>query len=164
MVHGDLEQHDVALEQLQRARDLVERGYGSEHPTLAGIDNGIGGVHRARGEFEAARRVFARAVKIAGAAGSPAEAQGLTLLGLVELDAGNPAAALEPLERGLARHLELEGQDPVFTADAQFGLARALWAARGDRQRARELAERARAAYSDPEDVAEIDAWVKARD
>ncbi len=62
-------------------------------------------------------------------------------IGHAYLDLKKPVDAIAPLERAL-RLLGTEG-DPMSTAEIQFGLARALWASKRDRARARSLAEAA---------------------
>jgi tetratricopeptide (TPR) repeat protein len=87
----------------------------------------------------------------------------LTALGRAMLALGRPQEALPPLERALKLR---ESPPTPVTAETRFALARALWDAHADRARARELATKARAAYSRVSDAmhaAEIDAWLAAR-
>ncbi|HEV7555140.1 MAG TPA: serine/threonine-protein kinase, partial [Kofleriaceae bacterium] len=73
---------------------------------------------------------------------------GLTLVGLSEsLEAtGDPTRAIPQAERGLK--LVGKGSDQVQLARARYVLAKALWSANRDRDRARELAEQARRGFA----------------
>jgi hypothetical protein len=62
-------------------------------------------------------------------------------IGHAYLDLKKPADAIAPLERALK--VRGTGGDPMSTAEISFGLARALWASKRDRARARALAEAA---------------------
>ena len=79
-------------------------------------------------------------------------------IGLAEcmIDAGDAAAAVATIEPRVA-WLDQVGADPGAAARARFALARALVAARGDRERALALAESARAGF------ATLDAWGQKR-
>jgi tetratricopeptide (TPR) repeat protein/predicted Ser/Thr protein kinase len=89
--------------------------------------------------------------------------EALTWMGLAELGAGHPAQAATRLERAVAGRVQ-KGSSPAQLAEAQLGLARALWDAHPDqRARARSLAATARAAFATAHDDArraEADAWI----
>ena len=86
--------------------------------------------------------------------------QGLTLLARDEL-----RSAVAPLERAHGIR-EGAGASDRERAETSFALAQALTPKGRASERARQLAEEARAAYrevgGDPETVAEIDAWLAA--
>jgi len=88
----------------------------------------------------------------------------LASLATVYLETGEPAKAIEPLERGL----RIVGEDvaPEILAEGRFMLARAYGESGRDRRRALELARQAqetlRAAGEGHEDtIAEIEAWIR---
>ena len=73
-----------------------------------------------------------------------------------------PFCAIAPLERAF-RIREAKETDPARRADTSFALARALWEANREHERARALAASARDAYaraSMPSKRADVDAWL----
>ena len=99
------------------------------------------------------------------AAATPGElAHTLLNLGLAQLASGAADEAATSLERGLT--LAASGEDREFArAQLELALARALWTRRGDRSRAREIAEvsaaRLRLAGADAaEHLREVEAWL----
>src|SRR4029079_11148413 len=85
-------------------------------------------------------------------------------IGVVRLEHGAAAAAIAPLDRAIVLRSE-DGSDPAELADAQFALARALIATRGDRVRAFALAHHARSGYENARPgqrarVDDVDAWL----
>jgi hypothetical protein len=88
-----------------------------------------------------------------------------TGLGLAYLGEEQPAAAVAPLESALRTRMEKHSA-PELTGETRFALARALWARPAARQRARELAQQARADYQQVKvavDIAaKIAAWLRA--
>ncbi len=92
----------------------------------------------------------------------------LTGIGIAELRAKRPAAAIAPLERALAIRTTKKGR-PENLAETRFALARALWLSKRDRTRAVALAtaaEKALAALGGVHETrrAEVRAWIAARD
>ena len=88
----------------------------------------------------------------------------LTVLGRVELAAGNPSVAVEHLERALALR---EKSDPQYRAETAFVLAQALKKLPGEGRRAREIGEQALREYeaAGPRrtaEHAEVKAWLAA--
>ena len=89
----------------------------------------------------------------------------LTGIGEAELDRGQPARAVPPLEHALAV-AEKHPDDPLPLAGARFALARAEWDAGRDHARARGRAVAARQAYagvrSQKAQLAAVDGWLAA--
>jgi tetratricopeptide (TPR) repeat protein/predicted Ser/Thr protein kinase len=88
----------------------------------------------------------------------------LERIGTARVELGKHAEAVEPLEKSLAAGLE-QAPGHFSVTSARFSLARALVETGGDRPRAVELAEQARAAYAAlgagrAKDVERVDAWL----
>ena len=86
-------------------------------------------------------------------------------LGAVKLATRASVAAVPLFERAL-RLRQSTKTDPSLVAEAQFGLARALWDSGGDRARARSLAQQARATYENSHDATvrrQLDDWLAGR-
>jgi serine/threonine-protein kinase len=95
------------------------------------------------GEHEQARATYERAIAVREAAqgkNHPGLAESLLGLGEVLLAQANPQAAVPAFERALALS---EGAGTRILARSRFGLARALWDAGRDRERALALARQA---------------------
>jgi tetratricopeptide (TPR) repeat protein len=75
-------------------------------------------------------------------AGSLGFREGLLALGEALEAKGDAAAAREPLERAL-RIVEKTQLDPLQVAEVRFALARVLWSAKDQRERAHALASQA---------------------
>jgi tetratricopeptide (TPR) repeat protein len=164
---------DEAKAQLDAAMEIEIEIYGADSDLVAGNHNGLGVLELARGEHQAALEHFGIALEgWRNAYGEghhklayPLTGQGRALVGL-----GREAEAIAPLERALEirdapEHAE-EGKVPADeTARTCFTLAQAVWA-RGDRSRARTLAERALGLLQPIEGLQpfrdEIDAWLVA--
>ena len=122
-------------------------------------------MQRARGALAEALALDTRARGILEAAGEAPSELAVPLLGLAEthLLARRPAAAVASLELALPL-LGAGDEQRERLARVRFALARALWEARGDRARARALAEQAReglaAAPTPGEALQEVDAWI----
>ena len=88
-------------------------------------------------------------------------------LGQTKLVQGDADAAVGWFERALRlRQDDKKQNSPLLVAETQFGLARALWDANRDRQRALSLARSARAGYGDGhhgDNLAKVNAWLVAR-
>jgi tetratricopeptide (TPR) repeat protein len=162
----DLEQ---ARDYLQRALAIREQVQGAEHPDVAGTLVSLAEVAYEEHDYaasvahhERALAMFERTVGLE----HPNVAFSLIGLGKVLLADGKAYSAVVQLERALAIRSG-DDADPNLLAEAQFWLARALWEADGDRQRARELAEAARATWAkDPawsSNVGWVDEWLAER-
>jgi eukaryotic-like serine/threonine-protein kinase len=89
----------------------------------------------------------------------------LTALGRALLSLGRAKEALPALERALQLRLAHE-HDASVIADTRFALARSLWDASRDHERALSLAREARTAYAaanDVKDLASVDGWIAVR-
>jgi tetratricopeptide (TPR) repeat protein len=161
-----LQRSSEALEHLNRAVVLVERGLGNGHPELAmvisnrsEILNALGRYAEARGGFEKARVIWEREL----GADNLNLGYALTGIGLSYLGEKNPNAALVPLERAF-RIREAQELEPSRRAETRFALARALWDSRRDRGRSTTLAADASSTYAKAGAVgkaSEIDSWLR---
>ncbi|MBA2538808.1 MAG: protein kinase [Deltaproteobacteria bacterium] len=92
---------------------------------------------------------------------NPALSRVLAEIGTAHLALGNAAAAIPPLERGLALRKDMSADSQ---GEIAFVLGTAVWKVGKDRDRALALIRRARAAFggvpSRAKDLAEIDAWI----
>jgi tetratricopeptide (TPR) repeat protein len=154
-----------ALTAYQHSLRIREKTFGADHLAVARALGGLAWVHLRRGELDEARTYAERLVAIqqAAAAGKPSASVGtaLTVLGRVQIAAGQSARARETLER--SREL-VEGQ-PISVARSQYALGLAL--ERSDPARSRELIEQARATLAaqgprTARDLAEVDAHLDA--
>jgi tetratricopeptide (TPR) repeat protein len=156
---------DDGLVELRRALAIWERALGADHPSLSAALDGIGDGLRAKGDPRGAISAYARAIVLLEKAEGPDHpdlAGGLTGEGLALLDLADAHRALPLLERARASSVANPG-DPLDLARTDFALARALTATSGDRGRAHDLAEHARAAYAADDhaarELAAVVAW-----
>ncbi|HTJ44089.1 MAG TPA: tetratricopeptide repeat protein, partial [Kofleriaceae bacterium] len=156
---------DLAIGEFERARDIWQRALGPDNPSLSAAYAGLGDARLAKGDARGALAAYERGIALIEKALGPTHpdlANGLTGAGLARLALGDPRRAVASLERALAIRVADPG-DPVDLARTQFGLARALVAAGGDRGRARDLAEHARAAFAasptGQREAAAVEAW-----
>ena len=125
------------------------------------LHHNLGEIQRVEGELELAKTNFERAIELL-----PETLHGypLTGLGQLELTQGNPAAALDALERAQAA-FEVHPTHPKQRGELYFALARAF-EGMGKVKAAREHAERSLEAYREAsEDVDEeletVEAWLR---
>ncbi|WP_375769449.1 tetratricopeptide repeat protein [Archangium gephyra] len=159
---------DEALAVLKRAVEAAELARGPEHPDVAGPSSTLGQVlvdagrpAEALGHFERALRLREQAL----GAEHPELAAPLSGRGEALVLLGRAPEALAPLERALALR-ETHAVAPVELAATRFALARALWDARRDTVRARELAQKAEGALAQPGTEAlraRVQEWLGAR-
>ncbi len=154
---------------VRTAVERLDRLLGPAHPmlidpllTLADIE-GMAGQHDAA--VAAARRAEAILVATHGA-GDANLAPVRAFLGQMLVASGRPADAVVVLEPALARWLA-SGGSPLITGQIQLTLADALWQARGERARARGLAEDAAASLrptgaAGAAELAKVEAWLAA--
>ncbi|WP_317987852.1 serine/threonine-protein kinase [Hyalangium gracile] len=138
---SSLGHHDEARKSFERSLALRERALGPDNVQLAPILNGLGTALRQLGRSEEARQRHERALALQEKALGPTHSRvASSLLGLAELHLtlGKPAEALPLLERALPL-ASVEDR-----ASVQLALAMALWDARRELTRARELALQAR--------------------
>ncbi|MBA3502654.1 MAG: tetratricopeptide repeat protein, partial [Deltaproteobacteria bacterium] len=143
-VLGLLERHAEALPYHERAFAITEKVMGADHIETATSRGYLANAYLGLGRSGEALPMFRAALVVSEKALGP-EASDLAFflagIGHAYLDLKKPVDAIAPLERAL-RLRGTEG-DPMSTAEIQFGLARALWASKRDRARARSLAEAA---------------------
>jgi tetratricopeptide (TPR) repeat protein/predicted Ser/Thr protein kinase len=144
---------------LDRALADQERAVAIQRETLPdGLDlaialEALGRVLQAAKRYDDAVAAYTESLAVRSRHPTPSDRYyGENGLGAVHLDAQRPARAIPHLERAIAARSEGE-HDPTELAEAQFALARALIATRGDRKRARTLLETARGAYAVAEGV-----------
>src|SRR5262249_30944559 len=131
---------------------------GPDDPRVALALGNLGTVALDRHQYDQAARQCERGVaideKVLGR-DHPDLAFVLGCLGEARLGAGDARAAVEALERAasLSAHA-----DPADLRQLGFALARSLWAS-GARERARSVADQARAAAGTPAKRAAIDRW-----
>src|SRR5262249_49098904 len=161
--------HAEALAAYRGALAIKEKALGPDHPSVAVSVYSVADALLALDKGEEALAGFQRALaidtKVFGGDGAEL-AFDLTGIGRAHLALARPAAAIAPLERALALRTATPG-DPVQRGETEYMLARALWDANRDRERALALAGRARAAYAaagdgTKQELAAIDAWLRA--
>ncbi len=171
----------VALERgdLRRARDqlaallaIQERVQGADNPELAGTTGLLGAAYDGLGDHKSALAQFQRSLAI-DEKNLGTEHGDLIIdlngIGSEQLALGDAKAALATLERADDLAHRLEDVEPGAMGDADFGLARALWAAGGDRKRASKLAAAARAVFAangqaKANELRDLDRWLASRD
>jgi eukaryotic-like serine/threonine-protein kinase len=162
IVLGMLGRHAEALPYHQRALAITEQVMGPDHVETATSRSYLANAYLGLGRTAEALAMFRAALVVTEKALGPEAADlGFFLAGIgqAQLDLKHPADAIAPFERAL-RLRGAEG-DPMSTAEIQFGLARALWATKRDRTRARELAESALPHYKAANDPA-VERWLAA--
>ncbi|MGH1344910.1 MAG: tetratricopeptide repeat protein [Nannocystales bacterium] len=151
------------------ARALYEQLLEGERtrPTPSGIEDSIranfGLLLVEQGEFDAALEQYARVLELTRDAPQSFGYQ------TAVADQAEVYLALGRLDDALTNGeqlLRLSNEDPTVVAQAQFLVARVLWNTGGDRDRARQLALEAEAAYASVEglgiQLGEVRAWQKA--
>jgi tetratricopeptide (TPR) repeat protein len=126
---------------------------------LAATYSNQGEALNAMGQHKEAEIAFNQALRILsrnGAHANPEVAFARNGLGECKLAQGAPVDAIVFFADAL-RIREAPYTDPALLAESQFGLARALWDAGGDRRRARQLAQSARDAYAKVEQSAPVE-------
>jgi eukaryotic-like serine/threonine-protein kinase len=155
-----------ARELHERALAIREQALGPDHPHVASALCSLGELHHELGALEEAQQLFARALSIRERAfdtDHPDTAAVLTGLAEVVLERGRVGESTQLLERALTIRMQ-DGIPDTDLAETQSALARALWA-RGDRDRAIELARAARGVFRDAGEGwassrAQVEAWL----
>ncbi|MBI3182282.1 MAG: tetratricopeptide repeat protein [Myxococcales bacterium] len=168
---ADSRRFEEALESYHRALAIKEKRVGPDHPSVAASLTNLGGVQREMGKPKDALELYERALAIKRRAQGPDHpdlAHELTGIGRCQLDLGRPWAALAPLERALAIR-ERSATAAAQLGETRFALARALFEARKDPDRAQALARKARedfAALGEQarDRLAEIESWLAKAD
>jgi len=162
-----LGRNEEALQHVNRGIALLQKGLGADHPDLAISFTNRGEILNAMGRFKEARESFSGAQEIWErelGRDNPNLGFALTGIGVSYLDEGKAESALEPLARAFGIREALD-PEPSRKAETRFAFARALWESKRDKDRARSLAEEARATYAKSGSkarVAEIDTWLRA--
>jgi tetratricopeptide (TPR) repeat protein len=169
LIYVDLARNADALAEFETASAIWEAKLGPGHVNVGiAADNigvALGRLHRAQESLAAHQR----ALGILEAAAGPDSADvgfALVNVGSALLDLHRPRAALPFLERCVALR-ERRDCAPRDRALSQFKLARALWEGGGDKHRAWELAQLARATWAGDakakQRLDEVDAWLQAQ-
>ncbi len=163
--NGDLDESQKVLE---RADALWAAALGEEIPVRAHAMNNLGNVFNAKGQWDKAMEQYGKALgiweKSAGMNHSNL-AHPLTGMGQCSLALGNISAARKYLERALAIRQSKAG-DPNFLGETQLALAKVLWRADKEKQRAAGLAGKARQTFSQAkgkywhQKLVETDEWL----
>lgn len=157
LVLGMQGRFDEALPLHQRALAMIVRSLGPDHPEVAASRSTLANLCLNNGRYKQAAAELSTAIAEAEKTLGP-DHHDLTFylsgLGKSLLGMKKPREAIPVFEQSL----KLRGQaDPADTADVRFMLGQAMWDAKLDRRKARELAESARDAYkaANPPDVEE---------
>ncbi|MFE8600609.1 tetratricopeptide repeat protein [Archangium violaceum] len=155
-----------ALPHLQRALALAEKETGKESSEVASVLEGLGAWYLEGGQHRQALAHYQRALSLQEKElppGHPGLFEPLAGMGRSQVALNAPAEAVAPLERALA----LAGSPriaPETAADVRFLLARALWDAGTGREKARELATRAREVFLQAQkapEATQVTAWLE---
>jgi tetratricopeptide (TPR) repeat protein len=159
-------QLDEAWSHQQRGLEILEAKLGADHPEVGEALFGMSDVASRRGQSEQALALAERSLTVLDKLddGHPLQAPARTALGVALLGLGRPHDATEPLERAIAI-LGARTSDALGLAEPRFALARALWQAGREKQRARNLASQALDAYVEAgpgrsADRATVQAWL----
>ena len=149
IVLHELGRDQEAEPHIRRVLEITRHTFGDDSGQYALASVNESEILTGLGRFEAAHEAIERGLTIWRHQGASGFVIGYALLdqGKVELAEGRPRAAVATLEKALVL---IEGQDPRYTAEALFALARALVAASpDDHVRAAALARKARATLGD---------------
>ena len=165
VMYRQQKQYAQALALNAEVRALYEKTLPPGHAKLLSVRGNTANVLRELGRHDQAIAEYRQLLALQESGGlAPANLVGTLLgLGLTHLVRGAPTEAVGPLERALK--LSAAGEDPFLRAQVELALARALWASKQDRPRARKLAEATaaglRAAGTDgAELLREVEAWL----
>lgn len=158
---------DRARALAQRALAIREDALGLVHPDVAETLGVLASIDTSANDFERARVLRERELKIAESVDgpdAPSVAYALFGLGMVALYQERASEAVVEFERALEIRITKGVPEPAL-AETRFALARALWRARGDRQRALALAEESAAEYRKlgprfQDALGEVDIWL----
>jgi len=155
-----------ALALNNEVRAQLEKALSPGHARVLAVRGNQASVLRDLGRHAEAIAELRELLALQEAAGRPPGELAHTLLNLgnAQVIGGQAAEAVTPLERGLT--LAAVGEDREFVrAQLTLALARALWASRKDRARARRLAEESAAALrlagaDAAQQLREVEAWL----
>ncbi len=142
---------DEAKALLERALAIYAKTLGERHPSVAPALFNLAIIHLESGALELALETFERDLALLDESMGPEHpfvATTLASFSHLLINEGEPELARPYIERAL-EVLEAQGDavEPYFWANAQFGLARVLWAMSDDRLGALEAADEAIAVY-----------------
>lgn len=159
-----------AAESCERALTIATQLNGGNHYRVAQALHCRATAKMAAGRWREARSDLERAVPMLERLRGPETTdliESLPALARVLIALGDPGGAIPLGERALALGEKLK-VSPIDRTVAQFALAQALWETRGDRPRAKRLAEQARAVLATrpawkQRPLHEVDAWLRSR-
>jgi tetratricopeptide (TPR) repeat protein/tRNA A-37 threonylcarbamoyl transferase component Bud32 len=157
----ELGRYDEALPLADRALRLAETKMGKDHATVADVLDSRACLYLQLERPKEALADAQRALQIHRLTKEANAAEGFSwdAIGRAQLALGKVPDAIASLERGLA----LQPPDDGVIADIEFGLARALVTARRDPARARDLANKARTAFTtlkNQRKLAQVETWL----
>ncbi len=122
-----LGRHEEAIEQIERALEMVGAFLTADHPLILGTRLTLADALLHNGAYEAARAEYREVSRIYSARGEqhPLVVYPIAGLGLVALAQGRHEDARAQLEDALARRIE-QGESPELLGETRFALARAL--------------------------------------
>ncbi len=144
---------DEAIDLHRQALTAAQKVFGRDHITYAMYLESLADTLREARRYEEALATYEQAISVVETKlGKDHVRVGLASFGLGKtlIDMGAALRAMAPLERAVGL-LEHNDAPPADRGDAYFALARALWARPAQRPRARDLAEKASAAYAKAE-------------
>ena len=162
---------DDAEPRLLEALRIQKAALPDDHPDLGFSHVALAELQLARGELDDAFDSIRSGLSVderAWGAEHPTVAADLALLGRITFARGDARAAVVPLRRALRIWQGHRGGQPHIEAEARFELARASWAADGDRAEALALARESLKHYEDPaaprpDRAATVKAWLAER-
>ena len=165
----EMKRYEEAIPVFRRAVAIREASLGPNN-WLTGISHSaLGDAYRGTADYDRALSSYRHAIAIyEKIPGTPLRLFSGAYFGVgkTELILGRSATAVLPLERALAIQEGTGGGPASDSANIQFVFARALWDSNQDRRRARELVQKARAAFASDaryrDDLREVDQWIAA--
>lgn len=148
-LHLEMGELEKAAAQFDRAVELRLQVLGPDHPFLAEDHVGAGNVALARGQLSRARSELELALAVCDRAkvdSCSARSKAVLGLGRLELARHRPRAALPHLRQAVSER-DNDSVNPIERADAELWLARGLWAAGSEPDRAHALAASAMDRY-----------------
>jgi tetratricopeptide (TPR) repeat protein len=138
IVSTELDELDVAEEQLQQAKSLLLQHYNNNHPDVIDVDGHLADVLRKTGRLPQARALLEHVVKVREErlGDHPDVAGSLVRYGAVLSDLGELEMSVEVLDRAVRMFAHRMGERHQYVADAKLTLAESLRLS-GDIPRAR---------------------------
>jgi tetratricopeptide (TPR) repeat protein len=159
-------QHQAALSVFERALSITERSLGADSPAVAAPLDDVAEMLERLGRYQEALPQYQRVLELTektSGIDNPDVADPLTGIARAHLASKHPELAVPLLERALLLREKRPGERANI-ADTRFVLAKALWEAKQDRARARQLAKQSRDDFArgegDKEALDEVDNWL----